>query len=141
MRPVVDLLVEQIECADYIILNKIDQLDAAQLESLKGIASSLNPLSRVSRHHMYVIQLWWYGITHFKYGLAFEAYLQTHAPVCICLCLSYSSYTPRLAYSQQHLMGHFHSSFHNAQPVQPAIQMQHIHVLDMSLCYARASSA
>lgn len=47
MRPVVDLLVEQIECADYIILNKIDQLDAAQLESLKGIASSLNPLSRV----------------------------------------------------------------------------------------------
>lgn len=48
LRPVVDLLVEQIECADYIILNKIDQLDAAQLESLKGIASSLNPLSRVS---------------------------------------------------------------------------------------------
>lgn len=47
MRPVVDLLVEQIECADYIILNKIDQLDAAQLESLKGIAASLNPLSRV----------------------------------------------------------------------------------------------
>lgn len=47
LRPVVDLLVEQIECADFVILNKIDQLDAAQLESLKGIASSLNPLSKV----------------------------------------------------------------------------------------------
>jgi len=44
----VDLLVEQIECADFVILNKIDQLDAGQLESLKGIASSLNPLSKVS---------------------------------------------------------------------------------------------
>jgi len=40
--------VEQIECADFVILNKIDQLDAGQLESLKGIASSLNPLSKVS---------------------------------------------------------------------------------------------
>lgn len=49
MRPVVDLLVEQIECADFVILNKIDQLDAAQLESLKGIASSLNPLAKVSQ--------------------------------------------------------------------------------------------
>lgn len=48
LRPVVDLLVEQIECADFVILNKIDQLDAAQLESLKGIASSLNPLSKVT---------------------------------------------------------------------------------------------
>lgn len=47
LRPVVDLLVEQIECADFVILNKIDQLDAAQLESLKGIASALNPLSKV----------------------------------------------------------------------------------------------
>ena len=47
LRPVVDLLVEQIECADFVILNKIDQLDAAQLESLKGIASSLNPLAKV----------------------------------------------------------------------------------------------
>lgn len=43
----VDLLVEQIECADFVILNKIDQLDDAQLESLKGIASSLNPLAKV----------------------------------------------------------------------------------------------
>ena len=47
LRPVVDLLVEQIECADFVILNKIDQLDAGQLESLKGIATSLNPLSKV----------------------------------------------------------------------------------------------
>lgn len=43
-----DLLVEQIECADFVILNKIDQLDAGQLESLKGIASSLNPLAKVN---------------------------------------------------------------------------------------------
>ena len=52
MRPVVDLLVEQIECADFVILNKIDQLDAGQLDSLKGIAFSLNPLSKVTpRYH------------------------------------------------------------------------------------------
>ena len=47
LRPVVDLLVEQIECADFVILNKIDQLDEGQLESLKGIAQSLNPLAKV----------------------------------------------------------------------------------------------
>lgn len=52
LRPVVDLLVEQIECADFVILNKIDQLDAAQLESLKGIASALNPLSKVLFTHI-----------------------------------------------------------------------------------------
>ena len=43
MRPVVDLLVEQVECADFIVLNKIDLLDEPTLDSLGAIVSSLNP--------------------------------------------------------------------------------------------------
>lgn len=46
-RPVVDLLVEQIECADTIILNKCDALDQKKVDSLVGIAKSLNPLAQV----------------------------------------------------------------------------------------------
>ena len=49
MRPVVDLLVEQVECADFIVLNKIDLLDETTLDSLGAIVSSLNPLARVVR--------------------------------------------------------------------------------------------
>jgi G3E family GTPase len=47
MRPVVDLLVEQVECADYVILNKIDLLDQPTTDSLGAIIESLNPLARV----------------------------------------------------------------------------------------------
>lgn len=48
MQPVVDLLVEQIECADFIVLNKTDQLAKAEmLDNLKAIASALNPLAQV----------------------------------------------------------------------------------------------
>lgn len=47
LRPVVDLLVEQIECADYVVLNKCDMLDAPMVKSLVAIVSSLNPLATV----------------------------------------------------------------------------------------------
>ncbi|CAL8471986.1 g11528 [Coccomyxa elongata] len=47
LRPVVDLLVEQIECADFVLLNKIDTLKEGQLDSLVDIAKSLNPLAKV----------------------------------------------------------------------------------------------
>lgn len=47
LRPVVDLLVEQIECADFVILNKTDMLEAAQQEELAAIVASLNPLAHV----------------------------------------------------------------------------------------------
>jgi G3E family GTPase len=48
MRPVVDLLVEQVECADYVVCNKTDMLkDNSQLTQLISIVSSLNPLSTV----------------------------------------------------------------------------------------------
>jgi len=47
VRPVVDLLVEQIECADLIVLNKADALEESKLESLKPIISSLNSLAEV----------------------------------------------------------------------------------------------
>ena len=46
-RPVVDLLVEQIECADFVLLNKTDMLEPGQVGSLQDIASSLNPLAKV----------------------------------------------------------------------------------------------
>jgi len=74
LRPVVDLLVEQVECADFVILNKIDQLQNSKkdsgsdkgsaaveeatgtvseeqgdaLASLRAIVASLNPLAKVS---------------------------------------------------------------------------------------------
>jgi G3E family GTPase len=49
LRPVVDLLVEQVECADYVILNKTDQLTGgpAALASLHAIVAALNPLARI----------------------------------------------------------------------------------------------
>ena len=47
MRPVVDLLVEQVECADFIVLNKVDMLEKKVVDGLEAIVSSLNPLARV----------------------------------------------------------------------------------------------
>lgn len=51
MRPVVDLLVEQIECADFVLLNKVDLLpggmEGEALEQLQAIVASLNPLATV----------------------------------------------------------------------------------------------
>ena len=46
-RPVVDLLVEQIECADVVVLNKADALEEEKMERLKPIVASLNPLAHV----------------------------------------------------------------------------------------------
>jgi len=42
-RRVVDLLVEMIECADYVILNKTDRVSEEHQTQLGGIAQSLNP--------------------------------------------------------------------------------------------------
>lgn len=47
LRPVVDLLVEQVECADYIVLNKADTMQPGTLGSLAAIMQSLNPLAQV----------------------------------------------------------------------------------------------
>ena len=49
MRPVVDLLVEQVECADFVVLNKCDLLDETTVQSLEAIVTSLNPLAKVFR--------------------------------------------------------------------------------------------
>eukprot|EP01024_Parvocaulis_polyphysoides_P020126 TRINITY_DN1927_c0_g1_i1.p1 TRINITY_DN1927_c0_g1~~TRINITY_DN1927_c0_g1_i1.p1 ORF type:complete len:562 (-),score=51.92 TRINITY_DN1927_c0_g1_i1:288-1892(-) len=46
VRPVVDLLVEQVECADFIILNKTDLMNESGLEQLKEVIQSLNPLGK-----------------------------------------------------------------------------------------------
>jgi G3E family GTPase len=47
MRPVVDLLVEQVECADFVILNKTDLLDDDKVQQLQTIIATLNPLATV----------------------------------------------------------------------------------------------
>jgi len=41
------LLVEQVECADFVVLNKVDMLEKKVVESLEAIVSSLNPLAKV----------------------------------------------------------------------------------------------
>lgn len=47
-RKVVDLLVEQVETADVIILNKADQLkDADELRTLRDMTAAMNPLAKV----------------------------------------------------------------------------------------------
>ena len=46
-RPVVDLLVEQVECADVLVLNKTDTVKSEQLEYLKGLMGELNTLAAV----------------------------------------------------------------------------------------------
>ena len=47
-RPVVDLLVEQVECADVLVLNKTDTVDEDELEYLKTIMTSCNSLAKVT---------------------------------------------------------------------------------------------
>ena len=46
-RSVVDLLTEQVEFADVIVVNKIDQVSAAEREKLEGILRALNPQARL----------------------------------------------------------------------------------------------
>ena len=41
-RAIVDLLVEQIECADILVLNKMDQVDAEQKVALHEVTAALN---------------------------------------------------------------------------------------------------
>ena len=46
-RCVVDLLVDQIEFADVIILNKTDLVKPAQLKQVKGVLTALNPRAKI----------------------------------------------------------------------------------------------
>jgi G3E family GTPase len=46
-RALVDLLVEQIEFADVIILNKVSAADPADLQTARGIIKALNPVAEV----------------------------------------------------------------------------------------------
>eukprot|EP00904_Undaria_pinnatifida_P014190 jgi/Undpi1/9901/HiC_scaffold_28.g12355.m1 len=46
-RAVVDLLVEQVECADVLVLNKMDTIDEDKQELLTEILLALNPHARV----------------------------------------------------------------------------------------------
>ena len=46
-RAVVDLLVEQVECADVVVLNKVDLVSPDQLAALRGIVAALNPTAAV----------------------------------------------------------------------------------------------
>ncbi len=47
VRTVVDLLVDQIEFADVVVVNKTDLVDGATLARLRGVIHALNPRARV----------------------------------------------------------------------------------------------
>jgi len=49
LRTVTDLLVEQVEFADVIVLNKTDLVDAAGLREAEGAVRALNPRARIVR--------------------------------------------------------------------------------------------
>ncbi|MEM6274737.1 MAG: GTP-binding protein [Myxococcota bacterium] len=49
LRTVTDLLVDQVEFADVILLNKVDRVDAADLEHVEGIIRTLNPGAKLVR--------------------------------------------------------------------------------------------
>jgi G3E family GTPase len=48
-REVVDLLIEQIEFANCIVLNKIDMLEPTEIEELSGVLKKLNPEAKIIR--------------------------------------------------------------------------------------------
>jgi len=56
-RHVVDLLVEQVESADLIVLNKADRLKEDQLERLESTIESLNETARVIRAEYGAVEL------------------------------------------------------------------------------------
>ena len=46
-RAVVDLLVEQVECADVIVVNKVDLVEPNRMDTLRSIIGALNPTGTV----------------------------------------------------------------------------------------------
>jgi G3E family GTPase len=46
-RPVSELMIEQIECADVVVINQVDRVDAAQLERVRQVITGLNPRADV----------------------------------------------------------------------------------------------
>jgi G3E family GTPase len=48
-RTVTDLLIDQVEFADVIVLNKADLVDLAQLAEIEGVLHALNPGARIVR--------------------------------------------------------------------------------------------
>ncbi|MBM3279836.1 MAG: GTP-binding protein [Candidatus Handelsmanbacteria bacterium] len=48
-RAIVDLLTDQVECADVVVLNKVDRVDEEEAQQLEAIIRSLNPGARIIR--------------------------------------------------------------------------------------------
>ena len=57
-RPVADLLVEQVEFADVIVLNKSDTLKGDKMAELEALVKSLNPLARTAKATFGDAPLW-----------------------------------------------------------------------------------
>jgi len=56
-RTVVDLLVDQVEFANVIIINKIDRLDSPSLHALEAVLQRLNPRARILHAHQGAVPL------------------------------------------------------------------------------------
>ncbi len=51
-RPVGELLFEQVECADVVVINQIDRIDAAQREQARQVVAALNPRAETCETEM-----------------------------------------------------------------------------------------
>ena len=57
-RPVADLLVEQVEFADAVVLNKSDTLNGDKMAELEALIQTLNPLARTAKSNFGDAPLW-----------------------------------------------------------------------------------
>lgn len=111
MRHVVDLLVEQVEFANVLILNKIDLVEPQQVEQIEALLQRLNPSAKIIRatHGQVVPQeILQTGLFDFAQAALSPMWLQeergTHTPETEEYGISHFVYRARRPFHPQRLM-------------------------------------
>jgi G3E family GTPase len=88
-RRIVDLLVEMVECADVVLLNKADRLAQADMAALDGIVRQFNPSATVHQCRFGKVLALDCSVQHrpCKNGLQTHSYGHTHVHArCLDVC-------------------------------------------------------